>query len=211
MSRVLTMAGMIGVGKSSLTELVADHFDSEAYFESVGDNNPILDKFYDDPEKWAFHLQVHFLNERFKSIKQALVKRENVLDRSIYEDALFTQINHELGRIDSVSYDLYLDLLDNMMEEIEGMPKKSPDLMIYLHGSFDEVMRRIKKRGREFENPDEDEELYEYFKLLHSRYDDWARNFDKCPVVWINIDEFDFVDNKEDAKKVLEKIEYNLL
>ncbi|WLR49558.1 deoxynucleoside kinase (plasmid) [Halobacillus litoralis] len=205
MDKVITISGMIGTGKSSLAELLAERLGSEAFYESVGDN-PVLDKFYEDKESWAFHLQVHFLNERFKSIKKALTHRDNVLDRSIYEDALFTKINYEMGNMDEVSYNLYLDLLDNMMQELEELPKKSPDLMIYLYGSFDEVLRRINKRGRDFENTEDNPELYEYFKTLHANYNDWARDYRHSDIVWVNIDQFDFVENEEDKEIVLKSI-----
>lgn len=133
------MAGMIGAGKSTYTEMISRRLGTEAFFESV-DYNPILDKFYDNPQKWAFSLQIYFLNTRFRSIKAALTDDNNVLDRSIYEDALFTRVNHLQGNISQEEMDIYNDLLENMMEELEGMPKKAPDLPIYLDGSFETIL-----------------------------------------------------------------------
>ena len=156
---MITIGAMIGCGKTSLAEIIAKEFDSKVYYESVEDN-PILDKYYScsDEEiqknRYPFLLQLWFLNTRFKSIKQALIDENNVLDRSIYEDWYFAKKNMELGRISELEMSIYEDLLNNMMEELESLPKKSPDIMIYLKGSFDTVMNRINLRGREFEIDD---------------------------------------------------------
>lgn len=134
---LITIGAMIGAGKTSLAELVAKHFNSEVFYESV-DDNPILPLFYtaSDEEiqtkRYPFLLQLWFLNTRFKSIKQALVEDNNVLDRSIYEDWYFAKVNKDLGRISDLEFSLYESLLNNMMEELEGMPKKAPDLMLSL-------------------------------------------------------------------------------
>ena len=143
---VIVLAGMIGAGKTKYTEMIANELGSLPFYESVDDNR-ILEMFYKDPKRWAFALQIHFLNTRFKSIKEALKHQHNVLDRSIYEDALFTQINFENGNMSEAEMDTYLSLLDNMMEELDGMPKKAPDLLVYLQGPLDIHLQRIKKRG----------------------------------------------------------------
>lgn len=122
---------MIGAGKTTYTKYISEHFGSEAFYESV-DDNPCFERFYEDKEKMGFALQIHFLNTRFRSIKDAFRHQNNVLDRSIYEDALFTKINNEQGNIRDEEMNIYLSLLDNMMEELEGMPKKAPDLLIHL-------------------------------------------------------------------------------
>ena len=122
---LITIGAMIGAGKTSLAELVAKHFNSEVFYESV-DDNPILPLFYtaSDEEiqtkRYPFLLQLWFLNTRFKSIKQALVEDNNVLDRSIYEDWYFAKVNKDLGRISDLEFSLYESLLNNMMEELEG-------------------------------------------------------------------------------------------
>ncbi|WP_246117632.1 deoxynucleoside kinase [Alkalibacterium pelagium] len=185
---VIVLAGMIGAGKSTYTTLISEELNSTAFYEQVKDN-AILEKFYDNPKRWAFSLQIFFLNTRFRSIKQALVHRHNVLDRSIYEDALFTRINYEQGNMSEAEMSLYTDLLDNMMEEIDGMPKKGPDLLIYLRGSLDTHLERIQKRGRPFEQVEGNPELLDYYKKLHSRYDDWFASYDKSPTLVIDIDE----------------------
>ena len=191
------MAGMIGAGKSTYTEMISRRLGTEAFFESV-DYNPILDKFYDNPQKWAFSLQIYFLNTRFRSIKAALTDDNNVLDRSIYEDALFTRVNHLQGNISQEEMDIYNDLLANMMEELEGMPKKAPDLLIYLDGSFETILDHIRKRGREFEQIEDDSELLSYYELLFKNYEQWYQEYDQSPKIKINIDTFDIVNNSGD-------------
>lgn len=204
------MAGMIGAGKSTYTEMISRRLGTEAFFESV-DYNPILDKFYDNPQKWAFSLQIYFLNTRFRSIKAALTDDNNVLDRSIYEDALFTRVNHLQGNISQEEMDIYNDLLANMMEELEGMPKKAPDLLIYLDGSFETILDHIRKRGREFEQIEDDSELLAYYELLFKNYEQWYQEYDQSPKIKINIDSFDIVNNSDDEEQVMAIIEKALL
>ncbi|WP_245826759.1 deoxynucleoside kinase [Trichococcus collinsii] len=207
---MLVMAGMIGAGKSTYTEMISRRLGTEAFFESV-DYNPILDKFYDNPQKWAFSLQIYFLNTRFRSIKAALTDDNNVLDRSIYEDALFTRVNHLQGNISEEEMDIYNDLLANMMEELEGMPKKAPDLLIYLDGSFETILDHIRKRGREFEQIEDDSELLAYYELLFKNYEQWYQEYDQSSKIRINIDTFDIVNNSGDEEKVMAIIENALL
>ncbi|MGX7393567.1 deoxynucleoside kinase [Carnobacterium mobile] len=198
---VIVLAGMIGAGKSTYTKLISDALGSEAFYESVDDNR-ILEKFYEDPKRWAFSLQIYFLNSRFRSIKAAFLHENNVLDRSIYEDALFTKINYEEGNMSDAEMDTYLDLLDNMMEELDGMPKKSPDLLIYLRGSLSTVLNRIEKRGRVFEQIEGNQGLLDYYTHLHSQYDSWFASYDKSPTLIIDIDKHD-LENPADAEKII--------
>jgi deoxyadenosine/deoxycytidine kinase len=186
--------------------MISRRLGTEAFFESV-DYNPILDKFYDNPQKWAFSLQIYFLNTRFRSIKAALTDDNNVLDRSIYEDALFTRVNHLQGNISQEEMDIYNDLLANMMEELEGMPRKAPDLLIYLEGSFDTILDHIRKRGREFEQIEDDSELLAYYELLFKNYEQWYQEYGQSPKIKINIDTFDIVNNCGDEEQVMAIIE----
>ncbi len=210
---VITIGAMIGAGKSSLAKLVGEHFGTEVFYESV-DNNPILPLFYtaSDEEiqekRYPFLLQLWFLNTRFKSIKKALVDNNNVLDRSIYEDWYFAKVNKDLGRISELEFHMYEGLLENMLEELDELPKKAPDLMVYLTGSFETILDRIRKRGRGYEL---DESLVSYYRTLWEGYDDWVETHYKASeVLTINIDEYDYVNNEDDAKKVLEMIELKL-
>lgn len=210
---VITIGAMIGAGKSSLAKLVGEHFGTEVFYESV-DDNPILPLFYtaSDEEiqekRYPFLLQLWFLNTRFKSIKKALVNKNNVLDRSIYEDWYFAKVNKDLGRISELEFQMYEGLLENMLEELNELPKKAPDLMIYLTGSFETILDRIIKRGRGYEL---DESLVSYYKTLWEGYDDWVESHYKASeVLTINVDEYDYVNNADDAEKVLKMIELKL-
>ena len=206
---VIVLAGMIGAGKSTYTEMIAKELGSKPFYESVDDNR-ILEMFYEDPKRWAFALQIHFLNTRFKSIKKALVDRQNVLDRSIYEDALFTQINYETGNMSDAEMDTYFSLLDNMMEELDGMPKKAPDLLVYLRGPLDIHLDRIQRRGREFEQiGDQNPGLLDYYKNLHSRYDEWFKSYNKSETLILQIDQLD-IEKEEDRQKVMTQIREKL-
>lgn len=205
---MLVCAGMIGVGKSTLTEILAREFGTQAFYEEV-ENNPVLDKFYEDPKKWAFSLQMFFLDKRFKAIKKALSDNNNVLDRSIYEDALFTRINNMQGNISDVDLKIYNSILDNMMEELKELPKKAPDLLIYLEADFDTILDHIKQRGRDFEQIDDNPELLDYYKLLWTEYKQWYEDYNYSPKMKIKVETYN-PNDKESIDKVIEQIKAKL-
>jgi deoxyadenosine/deoxycytidine kinase len=207
---VLELAGTIGAGKSSLTEMLAEELKTQAFYESV-DDNKVLPLFYENPQKYAFLLQIYFLNKRFDSIKRALSDNNNVLDRSIYEDSLLFHLNADLGRADETEVEVYDDLLNNMLEEIDSLSfKKRPDLLIHVKVSFDKMLERIKKRGRQFEQLEYDPSLYDYYKELNSRYDTWFEDFDICPKIQIDGDKYDFVEDEQSKIHVLQQIKEKL-
>lgn len=210
---LLVVGGMIGLGKSSVAKILGEHFQSDVFYEYV-DDNPLLPLFYSESEeeiqrkRYPFLLQLYFLNTRFKSIKEALVNDNNVLDRSIYEDWYFAKKNMELGRISQLEMDIYENLLNNMMEELESLPKKAPDIMIYLKGSFETVMNRIKLRGRDFEV---DDSLKEYYHFLWKDYDNWVKNHYKASeVLVIDMNVMDVVNNEDDKIKLIQMVEEKL-
>ena len=210
---LIVVGGMIGLGKSSVAEILGNHFNSEVFYESV-DDNPILPLFYSESEeeilknRYPFLLQLYFLNTRFKSIKEALYNDNNVLDRSIYEDWYFAKKNMELGRISELEMNTYEGLLENMLEELKELPKKAPDIMVYLKGSFETVMKRINLRGREFEV---DESLKEYYHFLWEDYDNWVNNhYNASEVLIIDMDTMDVVNNEADKHKLIEMVEEKL-
>lgn len=210
---LITVGAMIGAGKSSLAKLIGEHFGTEVFYESV-DDNPVLQLFYTSTEeeiqakRYPFLLQLYFLDTRFRSIKAALVNDNNVLDRSIYEDWYFAKVNKDLGRISELEFDMYERLLNNMMEELKELPKKAPDLMVYLTGSFETILTRINKRGRGYELAPE---LVEYYKILWEGYDDWVLNqYKASEILVIDIDRYDFVHSEADKKEVLQMIEDKL-
>lgn len=212
---MITLSGVIGAGKSTLTKILSEKLSKPALFEPV-DDNPVLPLFYEGNKKveegewetnpYAFLLQIFFLNRRFKSIKEALCTKNSVMDRSIYEDSLFAKMNYDKGSMTKTEWDMYSELLDNMMEEVHGLPKKSPDLMILIKVSYPTMIKRIKKRGREFEQLTYDASLEEYYKDLINRYEQWEKEYNKSPLLVIDGDKYDFVSNKEDLESVLKQI-----
>ena len=199
---------------------------TKAFYEPVEDN-PVLPLFYKGNEiaakkraegdkeatnPYAYLLQTFFLNRRFKMIKQAMQEDNNVLDRSIYEDAIFMKMNTEMGNATQVEYDIYQKLLDNMLEELPyAAHKKSPDLMVMIDVSYDTMIKRIQKRGREYEQVENDPSLVEYYQRLLHYYDLWKEEYDASPLLVIDGDKYDFVNSEEDRNKVLDMIESKLV
>lgn len=223
---MITLAGIIGSGKSSLTEILSKELGTKAFYEPVEDN-PVLPLFYKGNEiaakkraegdkeatnPYAYLLQTFFLNRRFKMIKQAMQEDNNVLDRSIYEDAIFMKMNTEMGNATQVEYDIYQKLLDNMLEELPyAAHKKSPDLMVMIDVSYDTMIKRIQKRGREYEQVENDPSLVEYYQRLLHYYDLWKEEYSASPLLVIDGDKYDFVNSEEDRSKVLDMIESKLV
>lgn len=195
---VIITAGMIGVGKTTLTAKIAEHLNTKAFFEPVGEN-PVLPLYYKDPKQYGFLLQIYFLNKRFSMIKQALSDDNNVLDRSIYEDALFTRENNAEGNITDTELGVYLSLLDNMMNDLERLPKKAPDLMVYSETNFDTILYRIKKRGRDYEQIDANPELKDYYYKMWSAYKQWYQDYDASPKIKIDLDKYNLEDEQNVA------------
>lgn len=210
---IIVIGGMIGAGKTSVANLLGEAFGTEVFYENV-DDNEILPLFYQaEPEeqeakRYPFLLQLEFLSSRYKDIKRAFHHRHNILDRSIYEDWYFSKINNELGNISDLEFSIYERLLDNMMEELDSLPQKAPDLMVYLHGSFETILHRIGSRGRDFE---QDDSLVNYYYQLWSGYDDWVDNhYNASQILKIDIDKYDIVHNPEDAVEVIELVQNKL-
>ncbi|HCU42741.1 deoxynucleoside kinase [Leuconostoc falkenbergense] len=202
---VIITAGMIGVGKTTLTGLIAEHMGTQAFYEPVGDN-PVLPLYYSDPKQYGFLLQIYFLNRRFDMIKQALADDNNVLDRSIYEDALFTEENHKDGNISDAEMDVYTSLLDNMMAELQKMPKKAPDLMVYAETDFETILYRIKKRGRNYEQFENNQGLRDYYFKMWSAYRDWFDDYDASPKLKIDLQTYD-LEQKDNQQVILNQID----
>ena len=210
---IIVIGGMIGAGKTSVAKVIGEQLDSEVFYENV-ENNDILPLFYtaspeeQDAKRYPFLLQLEFLSSRYQDIKRAFHNRHNVLDRSIYEDWYFAKKNMELGRISELEMNTYEGLLENMLEELKELPKKSPDIMVYLKGSFETVMKRINLRGRDFEV---DESLKEYYHFLWQDYDNWVNNhYNASEVLIIDMDTMDVVNNEADKHKFIEMVEEKL-
>lgn len=197
---VITIAGTVGVGKSTMTNALANALDFRTSFEKV-DTNPYLDKFYADFTRWSFHLQVYFLAERFKEQKRIFEYGGGFIqDRSIYEDTgIFAKMHFEKGTMSKVDYETYTSLFEAMVMT-PYFPH--PDLLIYLEGSIDDIIGRIKERGR----PMEQQTPIEYWNEMHQRYEDWINSFSACPVLRININDYDIRDDESSIEPVIERI-----
>ena len=207
---MIALAGTIGAGKTSLTQLLADHLNSKAFYESV-DDNKILPLFYKNPKKYGFLLQIYFLNKRIDEIKDSYDNDLNVLDRSIFEDALLFKLNADMGRATQTESDIYSSLLANMMEELPEQPhQQAPDLLITIQVSFETMLKRIEKRGRSYEQIANDPSLYSYYQNLNNRYRDWYAQYDESPKMLIDGDKYDFVEDPTAAQEVLKMVDRKL-
>lgn len=207
---MIVLAGTIGAGKTSLTSMIANHLGTKAFYESV-DDNEVLPLFYKDPKKYAFLLQIYFLNKRFNSIHDANSNPNNVIDRSIFEDSLLFHLNADLGRATGTEVSVYDDLLQNMMEEMPSAQyQKNPDLLVHIRVSFDTMLQRIQLRGRPYEQITNDPSLYDYYKNLNQRYEDWYAAYNQSPKMQIDGNKFDFVTNPDARDAVLKMIDQKL-
>ncbi len=207
---MLLIAGTIGAGKSSLTDFLSKEMASKPFYENVEDND-VLPLFYSNPERYAFLLQIFFLNKSFLGMREALSNDDNFIDRSIYEDSLMFHLNADLGRIAPMEVEQYDNLLNTMLRELEeSAPLKHPDLMVHIKVSLDTMIERINKRGRSYEQIANDPTLYDYYKELNQRYDEWYENFDVCPKMQIDGDQLDFVANEDNLMVILEMIQEKL-
>ena len=193
---MIVVDGVVGVGKSTLMNILVEQ--GYVPFREPVEDNPILDKFYYDRKRYSFPLQVFFLNKRFKQIKEASTIDNSILDRSIYGDVIFAKMLCDNNEMEKEEFDLYKELLENMLEHLQP-----PKLMIYLEASVDEAVRRIKKRGRDYEQVVE----IEYWKHLNDEYTEYFSHYDKAPILKINVDNLDFENNAEDREKVLNLID----
>lgn len=198
----IAIAGNIGAGKTSLAELIAKHYNWEAHYEDVIDN-PYLDDFYTYMERWSFNLQVYFLKSRFQQLLAFQNNKKTIVqDRTIYEDAfIFAPNLNAMGLMNQRDFKNYRELFDLMESLIEG-----PDLLIYLRSSIPNLVNKIHKRGREYENSIS----IDYLSRLNERYEAWISTYDKNKMVIIDVDDLDFVENKDDLGTVLTEIDKGL-
>ena len=209
MIQVIVLSGPIGAGKSSLTSILAEHLGTQAFYEGV-DNNPVLPLYYQDMKRYTFLLNIYLLNHRLAQINQAIREKNSVSDRSIYEDALFFKMNSDSKVADPTEFKIYDSLLENMMEDTPGNPSKKPDLLIYIHVSLDTMLKRIKKRGRSFEQISTDPSLKDYYARLIKYYEPWYEKYDASPKIKIDGDKYDFICDEDAKKEVLNQIDDKL-
>ena len=201
---VITIAGTVGVGKSTMTKALAEALDFKTSFENV-DENPYLDRFYDDFKKWSFHLQIYFLAERFKEQKRIFENGGGFIqDRSIYEDTgIFAKMHMEEGTMDPVDYDTYTNLFEAMVMT-PYFPH--PNLLIYLEGPLDGIISRVQERGR----PMEQQTPISYWEEMYGRYEKWIESFDACPVLRLDINEYDLVNKPNEVETIVERIAHSI-
>lgn len=195
----IAIAGNIGSGKTTLTSLLAKHYKWIPHFEDA-DDNPYLNDFYEDMQRWAFNLQIHFLHTRFSQILKIREGKKTVVqDRTIYEDAyIFAPNLYAMGLMSKRDYENYLSLFQLMEQLIQP-----PDLIIYLKASVPTLVKQIQKRGREYEN----NIRLDYLKKLNERYENWASSYNMSKLITIDIDECNFLENKQDLYKIIKKID----
>ncbi|MFP9116377.1 deoxynucleoside kinase [Flavobacterium sp. RNTU_13] len=198
----IAVAGNIGAGKTTLTGLLAKHFKWEPHYEDVVDN-PYLDDFYHQMERWSFNLQIYFLNSRFSQILQFRESGKNIIqDRTIYEDShIFAPNLHAMGLMSNRDFSNYKSLFE-LMEGFVG----APDLLIYLRSSIPNLVKQIHKRGRDYENTIS----IEYLSRLNERYEAWIQGYDKGRLLIIDVDNIDFVSNPEDLGDIINRINAEL-
>lgn len=197
----IAIAGNIGSGKTTLTKLLTKHYGWTPRFEPV-DNNPYLDDFYADMERWSFNLQIYFLNKRFKEVVEISKSKDTIIqDRTIFEDArIFAPNLHEMGMMSDRDFANYSDLFDLMMSLVE-----LPDLMIYIRSSIPTLVEQIQKRGREYEKSIR----IDYLQGLGKRYEDWIATY-KGHLIIIDGDNIKFENNPQDFQIVTDMIDAKL-
>lgn len=198
----VAIAGNIGSGKTTLTKLLAKHYKWQPHYEDVEDN-PYLDDFYNQMERWSFNLQIYFLNSRFRQIVDIRESGKNIIqDRTIYEDAyIFAPNLHAMGLMTNRDFENYRSLFD-LMESVT----EAPDLLIYLRSSIPNLVNQIHQRGREYENSIS----IDYLSRLNERYEAWIHDYDKSNLLIFDVDSLDFVSDPEHLGDVINRIDAEL-
>lgn len=198
----IAVAGNIGAGKTTLTKLLAKHFGWEPHYEDV-ENNPYLYDFYQDMPRWAFNLQIYFLNSRFKQILEIQKGSKTVIqDRTIYEDAqIFAPNLHAMGLMSTRDFQNYSEIFNTITSLISP-----PDLLIYLRGSIPALVNQIQKRGREYE----DNLRLDYLRRLNEYYEGWVSKYRHGKILVVDVDNLNFAENKNDLGEVVNKVNREL-
>jgi deoxyadenosine/deoxycytidine kinase len=198
----IALAGNIGAGKTTLTELLSKHYKWNPHYEDV-DENPYLNDFYDDMQRWSFNLQIYFLNSRFNQVVNIRSSTQTVIqDRTIYEDAeIFAPNLHAMGLMTTRDFHTYSTLFQMMNRMIQA-----PDLLIYLRASVPTLVNQIQKRGREYENSIR----LDYLKQLNERYEAWVNRYKAGKLLIIDVDRIDFQNNPEDLSNIIDRIDANI-
>ena len=195
----VAIAGNIGSGKTTLTTKLSKHYKWEAHYEDV-ENNPYLNDFYKEMQRWSFNLQVYFLNSRFRQVLNIKASgKDFIQDRTIYEDAfIFAPNLHTMGLMSTRDFDNYQQLFNLMDSFIQG-----PDLLIYLRASTSTLVSQIQKRGRDYENSIR----LDYLTRLNERYEAWISEYTKGKLLIVDVDDINFSESEEDLGEVINKID----
>lgn len=198
----VAVAGNIGAGKTTLTEMLGRHFGWEVHYENT-ENNPYLSDFYMDMKRWSFNLQVFFLSSRYQQVLQILNGNKTVIqDRTIYEDAfIFAPNLADMGLMERRDFENYLTLFQSIVSQV-----RAPDLLIYLKASIPTLVEHIQTRGRDYEGSIS----IDYLKRLNDRYENWISGYREGKLLVINVDNLDFFNNKEHSGRVLEMVQAEL-
>lgn len=198
----IAVAGNIGSGKTTLTRILGKQFNWDTHFEDV-DDNPYLNDFYSDMQRWSFNLQIYFLNSRFNQILDIRKSGKTVIqDRTIYEDAyIFAPNLHSMGLMSTRDFENYYTLFNLMVSLIQP-----PDLTIYLRASVPTLVNQIQRRGRKYENSIR----LDYLKRLNERYESWIETYNDGKILIVDADSMDFLGNSEDVNAVIDKINAEL-
>lgn len=195
----IALAGNIGAGKTTLTELLAKHYKWSPHYEDV-DENPYLNDFYEDMQRWSFNLQIYFLNSRFKQVVDIRSSSKTVIqDRTIYEDAeIFAPNLHAMGLMSTRDFNNYHSLFQMMSKLVQA-----PDLLIYLRASVPTLVNQIQRRGREYESSIR----IDYLKQLNERYEAWISRYKAGKLLIVDVDRMDFQNNPEDLSTIIDRID----
>ncbi|MFT5645375.1 MAG: deoxyadenosine/deoxycytidine kinase [Aureispira sp.] len=198
----IAIAGNIGAGKTTLCELLSNHYGWEVNYEST-DDNPYLEDFYNDMSRWSFNLQIYFLNNRYRQIVAIQKGSKTVIqDRSIYEDAhIFAPNLHKMGLMATRDYHNYFDLFKLMSSQVNA-----PDLLIYLKASVPTLMNHIQKRGRDYEST----MSLNYLNSLNDKYEDWIENYEEGKLLILDVNELDYKNNTEHRQLVIDEVSKHL-
>jgi len=201
-SRHIAISGNIGSGKTTLTSLLAKHYKWEAHFEDA-DENPYLNDFYEDMQRWSFNLQVYFLNSRFNQVLDIRKSEKTVIqDRTIYEDArIFAPNLHAMGLMPTRDFENYQSLFELMSSLVQP-----PDLLIYLRAEVPKLVEKIQSRGRDYENTIR----LDYLTRLNERYEAWISEYNLGKLMIVDVNNTDFINNPKDLSSVIDKIDAQL-
>jgi deoxyadenosine/deoxycytidine kinase len=198
----IAVSGNIGSGKTTLTGLLSKHYKWDAHFEDA-DDNPYINDFYAEMQRWSFNMQIYFLNNRFNQVLEIREGKKGVIqDRTIYEDAyIFAPNLHSMGLMTTRDFETYFSLF-NLLDRFV----QPPDLLVYLRASVPRLVSQIQNRGREYEEAIR----LDYLKRLNERYEAWISTYDKGKLLIIDVDNNNFRDDQEDLGEIIRKIDAEL-